>query len=75
MSHYCAATGGQSTWLPPGGGASNGGAEDDHLPDRQELVMSTFRRLFPHSFVGVAAVHKHKVGPPSCDDKHLSVHG
>ena len=41
--------------------------EEEQLPDRKELVVSTFSRLFPHSFTSVAAVHKHKVlvaGPP-----------
>ena len=41
--------------------------EEEQLPDRKELVVSTFSRLFPRSFAGVAAVHKHKVldaGPP-----------
>ncbi|KAK9819243.1 hypothetical protein WJX81_003710 [Elliptochloris bilobata] len=59
-------TGGEGEWPPPlGGGGGSGDAgeeeeEEDQLPDREELVVSTFRRLFPRSFAGVAAVHKHK---------------
>ena len=61
-----AGTGADSAWAPPldgGGGSGDMGEEEaeGQLPDRKELVMSTFSRLFPHSFAGVAAVHKHKV--------------
>lgn len=62
-----AGTGGGCAWAPPPGGGDGGGDIDEEeegeeqLPDRQELVVSTFSRLFPRSFAGVAAVHKHKV--------------
>ena len=63
----CAGTGGECAWAPPlagGGGSGDMGEEEEEeqLPDRRELVVSTFARLFPRSFAGVAAVHKHKVG-------------
>ncbi len=56
-------TGDQAAWLPPVAGPGAGDASEGHLPDRRELVVSTFRRLFPHSFVGVAAVRAHKARP------------
>lgn len=39
--------------------------EEERLPNREELVVSMFWRLFPSSFAGVAAVRKHKALAPS----------
>ena len=59
----------ESAWHPaPHSSAGVGDScaeEEERLPNREELVVSTFRRLFPNSFAGVAAVRKHKALAPS----------
>ena len=59
----------ESAWHPAphsSAGVGDGCAsEEERLPNREELVVSTFRRLFPSSFAGVAAVRKHKALAPS----------
>ena len=59
----------ESAWHPAlhssAGHGDGCAAEEERLPNREELVVSTFRRLFPHSFAGVAAVRKHKALAPS----------